>query len=347
MNIIKRFCLWWQARRGSLTDAQFIQLCQACADDMTGAEASIMETYLRYNVPTSGRIRHLYINGDGLSRMYLKFLYLRDVTEQEQYHLVNFMKWQDNDTWPCYLSIHNIRELFDTEVPRKIAMYAAKYKLPEEFEVLLLNRCMHEDDEERQEKNSYYSVLNTYLLRGDIHQKFRSVNSQRALLALNDNKVFKRIIKVCTIDENIIQSAVIDDMICEGNTELLRYLLRETFIESAEQRDVVSSKFLSLRYMAMISALRKEIRKIEQKIGEDFGAFCPTKAETEYITQSCRYDLTTSRGRQGFTRALMPVLQGTPSPHLCAWVAYHFPELEELAYQKTRELCGKLINKYK
>lgn len=347
MNIIKRFCLWWHARRGSLTDAQFAQLCEACADDMTGVEASVMETYLRYNVPTGERIRQLYINGDGLSRMYLKFLYLRDVTEQEQYYLVNFMKWQDNDTWPCHLSIYNIRELFDTERPRKIAMFAAKFKLPEEFEVILLNRCMHEDTEDRQAKNSYYNVLNTYLLCGDVRQKFRSVNSQRALLALNDNKAFKRVIKLCTIDENVIQPAVIDDMVREGNTELFRYLLRETFIESAEQRDVVSSKFLSLRYMVMISALRREIRKIEQKTGEDFGAAHPKKAETEYITQSCRYDLTTSRGRQGFTRALMPVLQGSPSPHLCAWVAYHFPELEELAYQKTRELGGKLIDKYK
>ena len=347
MNIIKRIRLWWQARRGSLTDAQFVQLCEACAEDMTGAEASIMSNYLRFNVPTRERIRHLYINGEGLSRMYLQFLYTRDVTEQEQYHLVNFMKWQEGDTWPCALSVANIEELFDTEMPYKIAMYAAQYKLPEKYEIMLLERCAREDSEERKEKNSYYHVLQTYVMCGDVRQKFRSKASQRALLAFNDDKIFKRIIRLCTIDENSIHPEVIDDMLQGEKVSLLRLMLRESYIDSAVRRDAIAAKFLSLKPMVTISTIRKEIRKIEQQTGKYFGASHPSAEEAEYVLQSSRYDLSNAKGRQAFIEALTPLLQGNPSPHLCAWAVYHFPEFGDLACQKVRQLGEKLVKEYK
>lgn len=347
MNIIKKVCLWWKALRDRLTDAQFVQLCEACAEDMNGAEASIMSTYLSHNVPTRDRIRHLYINGEGLSRMYLDTLYKRDVTEQEQYHLVNFMKWKDDDVWPCELSFDNINELFDTEMPRKIALYAAKYRLPEKYEVMLLERCAREDAEERKERNSYYQVLKVYLMCGDLRQKFRSKASQRALLTLNDDKVFKRIIKLCTIDENYIHPEVVDEILMSGRYELLRLLFRESYIDSAEQRDAIVAQFLSLRQMVAISTIRREIRKIEQQTGEYYGAAFPTEDEADYILTSCQYDLTREKGRKAFIGAITPLLQGRPSLHLCAWAAYHFPELEDLACAKTREIGEKLLKEYK
>ncbi len=347
MNIIKRIYLWWKALRDDLTDAQFVQLCEACAEDMTGAEASVMSTYLSHNVPTRDRIRYLYINGEGLSRMYLETLYKRDVTEQEQYYLVNFMKWQPDDTWPCELSVPNINELFDTEMPSKIARYAAKYRLPEKYEIKLLERCAREDAEDKKDKNSYYQVLNTYVLCGDLRRKFRSKDSQRALLALNDDKVFRRIIRLCTIDENYIHPRVIDRMLKEGKDNLLRLIFRESYIDSAEQRDAIVAKFLSLKHIATISAIRKEIRKIEQQTGQYFGAAFPKAEEAEYILRSCQYDLSNVQGKQAFIEALKPLLQASPSPHLCAWAAYHFPELGDLACQKTRQLGERLVKEYK
>ncbi|MBO6280974.1 MAG: hypothetical protein J6N49_00435 [Alphaproteobacteria bacterium] len=347
MNIIKRIYLWWKALRDSLTDAQFVQLCEACANDMTGAEASIMRTYLCHNVPAGERIRQLYINGEGLSRMYLKFLYKRDVTEQEQYYLVNFMKWQPKDIWPCELSVDNINELFDTEMPYKIAMYAAKYSLPEKYEIMLLNRCVREDETERKDKKSYYHVLKTYVMCGDVRQKFRSKKSQQALLAFNDNKIFKRIIKQCTIDENYIHPEVIDEMVKDDKVDLLRLILRESFIESAECRDAIAARFFSLKPLIYISVVRKEIRKIELQAGMSFGALFPFEDEAEYILQSAQYDLSNVQGRQAFIYALTPLMEGHPSPHLCAWVAYHFPELSDLACRKVRQLGEKLIKEYR
>ena len=193
MNIFKKLYYKWLAMSDRLSETKFDALCLLCESNDKNA-FDVMRTYLSKYVPNDKRMDKLYRHGEKLARLYLEFLYTRSVNEDEQRHLVLFMPFKQGDTWPCELSPANIEELFDTERPYKIRLYATKYALPERFEKLLISRVRTEEEYGcLDDQNSYGQALETYLTENKL-PRFKSTASQIFLLSLKDDKYFKFIL---------------------------------------------------------------------------------------------------------------------------------------------------------
>lgn len=326
MNKLKKLYYKWLVVTDRLSETQFDCLCLGCENEEKDA-FDLMRIYLANHRPPTQRMDKLYRYGDKLARLYMESLYTRDVSEKEQRHLVLFMPFKQGDVWPCKLTTSNIEELFDTERPYKIRMYVAKYKLPEKFEKLLVNRVkMEEPDFSSVGENSYKKVLDTYMWVND-KDKFRSISAQIALLSLADDQYFKHIVKTGGMKECLIKRESIEEIIAQNRKTLLSFLLRETRPD-AEICDLITEHYPDLKNLAEICQLRAKIRDYEAENKKHYGAAFATPTEKECVKM----------GKEG----AMQVLEKHPSPSCCALVAAEVPELSAKALDAVRNMAQKL-----
>lgn len=325
MNPIKKLYYKWRAMSDRLSEEQFETLCLMCEQDDKSA-FDLMRIYLTNHRPNAERVKKLYLYGDKLARLYLESLYTRRVSEKEQWHLVVRMPLSDTDVWPCELSVANIEELFDTEKPCRIKLYVAKYRLPERFEQLLVNRVKVEEHEPDLGENTYSKVLETYMWVND-KDKFRSAGAQIALLSLADNQYIKHIVKTGGMKECLIKRETVEEMIAQERKTLLSFLLRETRPD-AEICDLITEHYPDLKDLSEICMWRAKIRKYEIENKKHCGAAFASPTEKECV----------KLGKEGAMRILLR----HPSPSCCALIAAEVPELSDKALEIIKDKAKKL-----
>lgn len=348
MTIIEKLVCWYKARFSQLSDKEFTALRDAYKLASTPFIERILATYFRHHIPKNSEVNIICEGNYSFQQLYvLNTPRGRKLSEYEQHCWVYFMPLGGPYRFPSALDEPALTELLDSGAPCKIAAYVRDFALPEKFELRLLELCKKEE-KKRFPLNTYHSAVFNYLTFCR-ESRMTSPTSQRALLAINDEKLTEALMKLSSLDNCLLAGEVIADLIADRNKAALSLLLFKSYVADKDLVQKMLEAFPQLKWQYEISKLRRPMRKLEKDTGEFFGIEAPTALEQKLILGYLGIRKDDDERRGIFIRIrVLPRLKSTAgSPYFCAWAAYNFPETSEKAYQSVRSAAEYLRSRFK
>lgn len=279
--------------------------------------------------------------------IWLKAVKHREMSDIEQDGLVRQMPWNILREFPRELSKDYVAILFAERNPEKIVAYCRYFVLPEKFEKMLIEKyqqSLSENDTKMQYSKFGKSLINGWgealevYLDGPYYQDKRltSKDVQQKLLALNDEKITEKLILRCTIVENRLHGDTMWTLIEQNNVEAMRLLLRESYLNGSRALiNFFNEKMPQLEAQYCISQHRRNLYEVEQRDGKFYGALIFTEREHRLVM---KHRLTAPDEMDEFVETHIKPLLLTRAfgPCMCAYIAYHFPQLADEALRNLQ-----------
>ena len=348
MNIIRFLLYWFKARFGTLSIDDFCALCDAYEKSAHCKPSKMLLTvYFSSHTPNKDELDRIYASSFALRRLYLENIRRgRQLTPDEEHMLVCNMQIYSSLRFPARLRESALNELFSQNSPQKLICYVRDYALPPQYEMLLIARC-----QEHQTKvpysTSYRPVLLSYLHN---HQKckFLTLDTQQAILELNDEEITIALIENCTLANNFLFLPVLQILVEKGSFRALQVLLLESFLPHEELIQIMLQRLPQLKYAYEISCLRRPLYRLEKETGEFWCVEAPSMTENAFIEQivADEKENDAKERRKIAQQIILSMLEHEVTPYFCAWAAYKFPEIGEQAYKKMRQIAKFYYAKY-
>ena len=294
------------------------------------------------------------LNSDMLvQELWLETVRGKTLADIELEMLVRHLPWYFTWIFPVQLSAVYLDILLAERNPKKIVAYCRNFSLPEEFEKKLLDKYQQSlitPDAKmqytwlggQQMNNGWAEALQAYLNRWDNKGKrFASKEVQLRLVKMENADLTNALIKRCSFAENILHEDVIWYLVETRNEDALRLLLYKSYLSnyafSLWQK--IEREMPQIEVLLNISAYRREIYLIGQQRNIFFGALSLFPYELKIV---CKYRETKEDDKDRFAELyILPRLKNF-RPCMCAFVAYHFPDLADKALAVTKDFYRQL-----
>lgn len=362
MNIIEKVRLRWKAWRGILSIDEFsylVSLAETSAFHSETPDSKSAQNLLktRFRKVLSPEEMDILINPSNLNvqELWLKMLSERkQLTDSEQKILVGFIPWHSLRRFPKPLTSDYLNVLFAERNPLKIISYCRDYTLPCDFEKMLVEQylqSLQETDKKMnyrwfgKEKNGWAEALDVYLQNSLFDMsRFSSSELQKLLLNLDEPKLFHQLIKRSSIAANLLSDDVVWDLVNRHDEKALRLLLYKSYLPNISTLlRKVEKEMPQLKNQLDIARYRREIYLLEQKYHIFLGASYPTHREHHII---CQHIGTSRENIEYFEEGYIQPLINTFKPCMCAYIAYHFPQLAYLAHKTVERYYHNCLETY-
>ena len=353
MDTIKKIRFLWKVWRRILSIDEFSYLVNLSETSWLTSKENhdhktaewLLKIYFKH--PLHPEETELLFNPGHLTAqdIWLKAVKHRKMSDNEQDGLVRHMPWHFMRRFPTKLSDDYIAILFVERNPQKIIAYCRDFSLQVKFEKLLLEKYQQSlktpDDKMQYRKvssnyiNGWAEALDAYLdgpyYTGD---RFSSRDMQKQLLNLNDQRLLEKLISRCTIVENRLHGDTMWTLIEQNNVEAIRLLLRESYLNgSSALINFFDEKMPQLEAQYCISQHRRNLYEVEQRRGELLGALTFTEREERLVEKHLK---TPPDEMDEFIETYIEPLMHTFGPCMCAYIAYHFPQLADKALKNLQ-----------
>ena len=357
MNIIEKIRFLWKTWRRTLSIDEFSTLLNLSGTTYFAKQSSDNKTarwllgiYFKASLrPEEQKLltSSLYSKAQD---QWLKIAKHRNLTDEEQYMLVHQMPWNFLRRFPKKLSDTYVEALFDDRNPLKIVAYCRSFALPEKFEKFLIEnyqKSLKTIDEKMQYQkygnrtiNGWAEALIAYLEGPDFRDKrLTAKDVQIQLLHLNDDKIVEKLILRCSIIENILHEDIIWELIDKNKADALRLLLRESYLAgSPSQINHFEAKMPQLKAQMLIAKLRREQYLLEQEKHVFIGALVFKPREDFLIQKHHLYQSEDQNNLDEFVKLYIQPQINTFGSCMCAYIAYHFPQLANDALKHLQEV---------
>ena len=348
MNIIKKIRFLWKVWRRTLSIEEFSDLVNLSETSFFASKENndtkfagrLLKIYFKH--PLTQEETDLLFNQGHLTAqdIWLKAVKHRKMSDNEQEGLVRRMPWHFMRRFPAKLSDDYIAILFAERNPQKITAYCRDFSLPVKFEKLLLEKYQQSlktpDAKMQYRKISGKSIdgwaeaLDVYLdgpyYTGD---RFASRERQKQLLELNDQQLIEKLVARSSIVENRLHGDTMWALIKQNNVDAMRLLLRESYLNgSSALINFFDEKMPQLEAQYCIAQHRRNLYEVEQRDGKFYGALTFTGREERLVI---KHQTTAPDEMDEFVETYIEPLMHTFGPCMCAYVAYHFPQLANKA----------------
>lgn len=365
MNIIKKICLYWKVWRRTLSIEEFSFCVNSAETSLFSKEKTdakviqkILKFYFTHTVLCDDEMKILcnqrYYQAQ---EIWLETARLKkSLTEAEEDMLVRQMPWNTLRNFPQALSDYYLTVLFAERNPYKIVAYCRKYSLSEKFEKILLEeyqKSLSQPDQKmtyrrftQYELNGWAEALDVYLDGYRMNKKhFSTSDIPLVILKSNDNNLIEKLIKQCSIADNFLPDTCLWYLIEQGKEKALRLLLCESYLPNYSLMLLRLEKvYPHLKSALSISRYRREIYLLEQKHNVFLGALSLTPREHNIV---CKHITTPLEDIENFEETYIQPLLNKFKPCMCAYVAYHFPQLAYLAEVTTSKYAETCFKTYK
>lgn len=353
MKIIKKLCFLWKVWRRTLSIEEFSFLLHQSEISWLSsqtADTKFIEKLLRlyFKHPLRQDELDLLINTGHTTTaqdLWLDTVKHRSLTTEEEDGLVRRMPWHFMRRFPCKLSDDYITVLFVERNPLKIISYCRSFAMPKKYEKMLLDRyaaSLQSPDPKMQYRkhsgtfiNGWAEALEVYL-EGPYYtgERFASKDIQRQLIDLNEQRLTEKLISRCSIIKNCLHGDTMWALIEQNNVDAMRLLLRESYLNgSSALMNFFNDKMPQLETQECISRHRRNLYEIEQRDKVFYGALTFTKREQNLVL---KHHLTAPADMDEFVETYIKPFIHTFGPCMCAYVAYHFPQLAHEALQSLQ-----------
>lgn len=352
MRIITKIRFLWKVWRRTLSIEEFSELLNQCevhwlskpsADNKTAQW--LLKRY--FKKPLRREEMDLLVNSTHITAqdIWLKVAKYRKLSNIEQDGLVRRMPWNFLREFPGKLSNDYIAILFAERNPEKIVAYCRHFVLPKKFEKMLIEKYQQSLNNEdtkmlyrklgRSYINGWAEALDAYLegpyYTGD---RLASKEVQKQLIELNEQPLIEKLISRCSIIKNYLHGDTIWMLIEQNNVDAMRLLLRESYLNgSSALMNFFNDKMPQLEPQECISRHRRNLYEVEQRCGELLGALTYTEREERLVM---KHHFTAPNEMDEFVETYIEPLIHTFGPCMCAYIAYHFPQLAEKALRSLQ-----------
>ena len=351
MNIIKYLLCWLKALFTVLPYEDFIFLCDGVDKENSKIAEYALKAHLSRLEPDKSVMERICAGSPELKLDYLQSIRPnRRVSDYEQLCMVRHIPIGGRYCFPSPLREPALNELFERSSAQKLGDYAARFALPADYELRLIDLC-HKEKNPHLGLNTYRRALHRYLAYSYCKRNIlASPAAQLAVLALDNEMIALDMVRNCTFAKNILFLPVQEILVEQGTFATLQELLFHSFIDSDELAEKMLQRFPQLKWMFEISRLRKPLYRIENELDTFWGIQAPSLDEMHFIEEIIKSAPLDAEQQKMFVQHKVKPLLDMATPYFCAWVAYKFPELGEQAYQQVRkfaEHCRDLHKKKK
>lgn len=269
----------------------------------------------------------------------------RKASYEETKAIIDKMPWHTLRRFPFELPKAFLAMLFAHRNPQKIVAYCRDYALPEVYEKDLIENyrlSLKSPDNKMQyayfggnSVNGWAKALEVYLDCSHFDERLTTKDTQMKLLDLGDNKITEKLILRCNIIKNPLHEDVIWRLIDEGYVDMIRLMLRESYIVAPPLMvDLMEKRMPQVLAQYYIAQRRRNTYLKEQKEKAFFGGLTFTNRE-EWIVR--KHQQTATEDMEDFVLTCVKPWINSFSPCMCAYLAYYFPEL---AGELSRSLSG-------
>ena len=347
MDTIKKLCFLRKVWRRTLSIEEFSYLVNLCETSCFSPQKKnsksagwLLKLYFKHPLKQEEADILFNIRQTTAQDIWLEAVKHRKMSDLEQDGLVRRMPWHFTRFFPCELSDDYITILFATRNPQKIVAYCRDFALSEKYEKLLLDgyaKSLQSPDHKMQYRylcgsfiNGWAEALDAYL-EGPYYtgERFASKDIQRQLIDLNEQRLTEKLILRCSIIKNCLHGDTIWALIAQNNVDALRLLLRESYLNgSSALINFFNEKMPQLEAQERISRHRRNLFEIEHRCGQFLGALTFTKREQRLVI---KHHDTAPENMDEFVETYIEPLMHTFGPCMCAYIAYHFPQLAQKA----------------
>ncbi|MBO6288736.1 MAG: hypothetical protein J6N45_00230 [Alphaproteobacteria bacterium] len=347
MGTIKKLRFLWKVWRRTLSIEEFSYLLSisetSCFSPQKKASKTagwLLKLYFKHPLnPEEASL--LFNQGHSTAQdIWLEAVKHRKMSDTEQDGLVRHMPWNFMRCFTTPLSDDYIAVLFAERNPQKIVAYCRDFALPNKFEKRLLEKYEQSrttPDIKMQYRrissmglDGWAEALDAYL-EGPYYtgERFATKERQKQLVELNDQHLTEKLIARCSIVKNNLHSDTMWALIEQNNVDALRLLLRESYLNGPYALiNFFNEKMPQLEAQYCISQHRRNLYEVEQRCGKLFGALTFTEREERLVI---KHSLTAPDEMDEFVETYIEPLMHTFGPCMCAYVAYHFPQLAQKA----------------
>ena len=260
----------------------------------------------------------------------------KNLTDIELELLVRRIPWYFTWRFPVSLSEAYLKVLFAERNPVKIVAYCRDFSLPKEFETELLEKYqqslsiadskMQYSKFGRRQINGWAEAIEEYLRSSDYNnERFVSQNVQQQLLNMKNADLTRALIKRCTIVKNTLHEDIIWSLVEQQDEKLIAQLLCESYLPNIPALLVkLEENMPQLKTQMEIAQYRREVYLIEQEQYVFLGALAFLPREEKIIR---KYAETSDEDKDEFIDLYIKPWMGSFRPCMCAYMAYHFPDL--------------------
>ena len=276
--------------------------------------------------------------------LWLKSAKKRNFSGIETDYLVKKIPWNLFRFFPFKLPRFSLSDLFDERDPYKLINYCREYILPEDFELLLIEKyrqSLLKRDEKMQfillddgMSNGWEKTLIAYLEGVNVtDRRCATANVQKSILELNNFEITKKLVSRWNIGMNCLTYKSVEYLINCGYDELLRILLRDSYLDSDFEK-LIHDKTPNLMMQYYIASLRRKFYLEGQSSENYWKAIMFTPYEQDLIEV---HESTLESDIDEFVnRKIKPNISSFGSC-MCAYLAYHFPNLAQDLYKSLRD----------
>jgi len=356
MNIILKVKLFIKAKFGKLSTDEFTMLAEVYHTEPRTKDYHVSKKILSLYFKNTSLTPEIADIVGKASYQNVQNLFLENkkgpLSEIEQAMLVRQMKWDIIKRFSAPLDEPFIAEMFERCEPLKIIAYCLDFQLPEKWEHFLFGKyqeSLKTPDEQmkvgmmKKTENGWHKALAAYLSGGFEQSRMAGADMQQKILELQDNNLLLPYLKRCTMAYQPLTENSWRYLLENKHLAEIRLLLKRSYAPETIATDI-KVQFPELEWALLISQKRYRIYLMEKEYHLFFGAQAPTHGEYKVIML-----YTQSEGRKDEDIKLFcsmyiePLLSELVSPTTSAWIAYHFPKLEEKAYHAMRRYVEKVV----
>ncbi len=267
---------------------------------------------------------------------WLKAMRYREASYEETKAIIDKMPWHMLRRFPFELPKPFLIMLFAYRNPQKIVAYCRDYALPEDYEKDLIENyrlSLKSPDNKMQytyfggsSVNGWAKALEEYL-GGFNGERMTTKEAQLRLLDLGSGEIIKKLILRCNIARNPLHEDVIWRLIAEGYVDMVRLMLRESYIVAQPLMvDLMEKRMPQVLPLYYIAQYRRKVY-LSEKDKYIMPSSLMFQNNEKWIIK--RHIHTPADDMDDFVLTCVKPRIGTFSPSMCAYLAYYFPELAD------------------
>lgn len=356
MNIILEVKLLIKAKYGRLSKDEFTMLAKVYHTEPRARDYRVCEKILRLYFRNNQLTQEIADIVGNASYQNVQNLFLDNkkepLSEIEQAMLVRQMKWDIIKKFPAPLDEPFIAEMFERREPLKIIAYCRDFQLSEKWEHFLFEKYLESlktPDEQmmcgitKKTDNGWHKALVAYLSGGFEQSRMADADMQQKILELQDDDLLLLYLRRCTMAYQPLTENSWRYLMEIKHLAGIRLLLKRSYAPETVVTDI-KVQFPELKWPLIISQKRYKIYLLEKEYRLFLGAQAPTYNEHKVILLYIQSEDRKEKDVKLFcSMYIKPLLSGLVSPSTSAWIAYHFPKLEEKAYHAMRRYIEKVI----
>ncbi len=273
--------------------------------------------------------------------IWLEAVRKRKLSEIETSFLIKRFPWNQFRHFPAELSKANLISLFDERDPYKLITYCRDYALPEDFELLLVEmyyQNLVKTDEKMlftqsngNKADGWEKALIAYLEGGHRNDnRCTSAKVQKAILELRNTEITQKLVSRCDITTNNLTYESVSFLIDYDYDGLLRILLRDSYLDRNFEK-LLKAKAPYLLAQYHIAALRRKAY-LEGVNSPNYWRAIMFNKHEQRLAKLCE---DTAYKNEFVNYQIKPFLVSF-GPCMCAYLAYHFPNLAPDLYRSLR-----------